>query len=34
MAEAQAAKHWTDFPTAAGMYEKFSRDIRLPVHMK
>ena len=33
MAEAEDAKHRRDFPSAAGMYEKFMRDIRLQMDM-
>ena len=33
MAEAEVAKHRRDFPSAAGMYEKFMRDIRLQMEM-
>ena len=33
MAEAEVAKHRRDFPNAAGMHEKFMRDIRLQIDM-
>ena len=33
MAESEVAKHRRDFPSAAGMYEKFMRDIRLQMDM-
>ena len=33
MAQTEAAKHRRDFPSAAGMYEKFMRDIRLQMDM-
>ena len=33
MAEAEVAKHRRDFPSAAGMYEKFMCDIRLQMNM-
>jgi hypothetical protein len=36
MAEAETEMHRRDFPIAAGMYEKFSRDIRplMAINMK